>query len=119
MPNPQDWESIAKALWGLLDDVDTLSDSMKPEVTPYMKAVDRIVRKRHDLLVSDGYVLARPEEYVEAGLCRGCQRPLDPTNVRMADGCPCNSRRGVNHGRVPVTTCTCPRCDAAQTGSVR
>jgi len=52
--------------------------------------------------------------------CRGCGRLLLPENRdSIADGCPCNSVRGVNHGLVPVRTCTCPTCDPAQTGSVR
>ena len=32
---------------------------------------------------------------------------------------PCNSGRGVNHGLVPLKTCTCVECDPAQTGSTR
>jgi hypothetical protein len=31
-------------------------------------------------------------------ICRGCNRPLDPANCWMEDGCPCNSPRGVNDG---------------------
>ncbi len=37
--------------------------------------------------------------------CRGCGKPLDPTNFRIADGCPCNAARGANHGLVPPHTC--------------
>lgn len=51
--------------------------------------------------------------------CRGCGQPLLPENVRIADGCPCNSERGVNHGLVAVSTCTCGDCDPEQTGSTR
>lgn len=51
--------------------------------------------------------------------CRGCGKSLVPENQCIADGCPCNSPRGINHGLVPVLTCTCPICDPAQTGSVR
>ena len=40
-------------------------------------------------------------------LCRGCGKPLLAKNYRIADGCPCNSPRGVNHGVVPTLTCTC------------
>jgi hypothetical protein len=39
--------------------------------------------------------------------------------MRVADGCPCNSGRGVNHGLVPADVCTCLVCDPAQTGSSR
>lgn len=53
------------------------------------------------------------------GLCRGCEKPLLETNLRMADGCSCNSPRGVNHGLVPTNVCTCDVCDPAKTGSTR
>ena len=51
--------------------------------------------------------------------CRACGKPLDPGDTRIADGCPCNSPRGVNHGIVAKETCTCVECDPAQTGSSR
>ena len=52
--------------------------------------------------------------------CRGCGKPIDlDANVGIADGCPCNTPRGINHGLVPAHICTCPECDPAQTGSVR
>lgn len=51
--------------------------------------------------------------------CKGCGGEILPENRRIADGCPCNSARGVNHGRVPKNTCTCVLCDPAQTGSTR
>lgn len=55
----------------------------------------------------------------EAEPCRGCGEALNPANSSMADGCPCNSARGVNHGIVSVPTCTCIECDPDQTGSSR
>lgn len=51
--------------------------------------------------------------------CRGCGRTLLPENRRIADGCPCNGPRGLNHGLVAKNTCTCVECDPAQTGSTR
>jgi len=51
--------------------------------------------------------------------CRNCGHPLVLSNYRIADGCPCNSKRGVNHGLVPTLTCTCVKCDPEQTGSTR
>jgi hypothetical protein len=51
--------------------------------------------------------------------CRGCGVPLRYENLRCADGCPCNSPRGVNHGLVPRNVCTCVACDPEETGSVR
>lgn len=52
--------------------------------------------------------------------CRGCGKPLllNEDN-RVADGCECNSPRGINHGLVPTHVCTCPQCDPEQTGSAR
>lgn len=57
----------------------------------------------------------------ECVTCRGCGQPLafDFAAQRIADGCPCNSRRGINHGLVPTHVCTCDECDPAQTGAVR
>ena len=51
--------------------------------------------------------------------CRGCGELLDWRNLRVADMCPCNSGRGINHGLVPPKTCTCVECDPQQTGSTR
>jgi hypothetical protein len=51
--------------------------------------------------------------------CRACGALLLTKNAPIADGCPCNSPRGVNHGLVPVDVCTCVECDPAQTGSSR
>lgn len=51
--------------------------------------------------------------------CRGCGELLKIENYRVADGCPCNASRGINHGLVPIGTCTCAECDPEQTGSTR
>lgn len=51
--------------------------------------------------------------------CRACGAPLLPQNATMADGCPCNSVRGINHGLVAKETCTCVECDLEETGSTR
>lgn len=50
--------------------------------------------------------------------CRACGKGLILDHT-VADGCPCNSPRGVNHGLVPASVCTCDVCDPAQTGSTR
>ena len=61
-----------------------------------------------------------PEEnYFKPDACRGCGGALLPENKTMADGCPCNSPRGINHGMVAKNTCTCVSCDPEQTGSSR
>lgn len=59
--------------------------------------------------------------HAEQFACRACGKPIEPHNVagRVADGCPCNSARGVNHGLVPTWSCTCKECDPAETGSAR
>ena len=60
-----------------------------------------------------------PDEdvYGNPFLCRACGSMLLPEQRRIADGCPCNSGRGVNHGLVAKNTCTCDACDPKQTGS--
>lgn len=52
-------------------------------------------------------------------ICRGCLKALLLENIRVADGCPCNSPRGINHGLVAKNICTCKICDPNQTGSAR
>ena len=51
------------------------------------------------------------------GNCKACGLPLG--DYCVADGCSCNSPRGVNHGSVPTYVCTCSVCDPQQTGGVR
>lgn len=70
-------------------------------------------------LLQNTVELCDNSELLEQELCRGCQNMLLLENLRIADGCPCNSPRGVNHGLVPKNTCTCQVCDPAQTGSTR
>lgn len=54
-------------------------------------------------------------------ICRNCLYPLTKERYMLwlADGCSCNSRRGINHGLVPENICTCKICDPNETGSVR
>lgn len=42
--------------------------------------------------------------------CRGCGEELDSANHVIADGCPCNSKGGLNHGLVPEYVCCCDKC---------
>lgn len=55
------YKDIAEKLWDLLDEVDTLSDIIKPNGENGYKCfynnAMRICSKRHDLLSSDGYGL--------------------------------------------------------------
>lgn len=97
------------------------SDNAKADIAIYRQ---RSERAEDEMLSASRRALhARIAELEEAlrkaPLCRGCGRPLDPSATNIADGCPCNSPRGINHGLVPVNVCTCGRCDPAQTGSVR
>jgi hypothetical protein len=55
------WKEKAEQLWQLLDDIDTLGDALRPEQTPYFDAVERLHRRRHEILKSDGYVLSATE----------------------------------------------------------
>jgi len=68
-----EWEDTAKALWKLLDDIDTLGDSMKPDRSPYFRKVNGIAAKRHELLKSDGYELAMSWDLL--GGCLECKFP--------------------------------------------
>lgn len=51
--------------------------------------------------------------------CNECKQPLLPRNFTIADGCPCNSFRGINHGIVEKDICTCDKCDPKKTGASR
>ena len=50
-------------LYNMLDDIDTLSDAIKPntleEYKHYLKAVTELSQKRHLLYSSDGYAVVR------------------------------------------------------------
>lgn len=61
---------------------------------------------------------AARREASEMAQCRSCGKTLVPLSG-IADGCPCNSPRGVNHGLVSEFVCTCIECDPAQIGSAR
>ena len=52
-------------------------------------------------------------------VCRGCGKKLEDSNRTLADGCPCNTPRGVNHGLVDPLVCTCGVCDPKETGASR
>lgn len=54
------WEQRAARLWQLLDDIDTLGDSLRPPRNTYFRRVNAIARKRVDVLHSDGYTLRLP-----------------------------------------------------------
>jgi hypothetical protein len=64
-------------------------------------------------------VMGAPPPARAAAVCRACGKSLLPENYWIADGCLCNSERGINHGLVPTAVCACKVCDQAQTGASR
>ena len=52
-------EKEIEILWGILDDIDTLGDMLKPEQNTFFKAVMNHVAKRFEIRGSDGYKLYR------------------------------------------------------------
>lgn len=50
----QELEECARGLYQIIDDVDTLGDSMKPEHSPYFLAVQAAIRRREKFGASDG-----------------------------------------------------------------
>ena len=54
------WQKRAEQLWQLLDDIDTLGDSMRPFRNAYFRKVSEIARRRAEVLISDGYTLSWP-----------------------------------------------------------
>ena len=55
-----------KALWGLLDDIDTASDMFKPKHTSFYRYVMKKVEERHKYIISDGYNLFPCEDEDES-----------------------------------------------------
>ncbi len=63
------YKEKAEALWGIIDDIDTLSDIIKPATEKGYKAFyDAVMKKqteRHKYLTSyDGYTLVTPELHI-------------------------------------------------------
>jgi hypothetical protein len=63
---PRDYRATAAALWTLLDEIDTLGDSLKPsDLEGYRKCYVKtgvLCAGRHALLKSDGHTLRLPDE---------------------------------------------------------
>jgi hypothetical protein len=53
-----DWQAIAHALYGLLDDIDTAGDIAKDNDKLYRSLVRQAHQKRHLFAETDGYTLA-------------------------------------------------------------
>ena len=58
----------AERLYGLLDDISTLGDQMKPEQNAYFKAVNKLCEKRSGAITSDGYKLIWLPESSQSGV---------------------------------------------------
>ncbi len=62
---PVEERERAEKLWQLLDDIDTMSDAIKPDdLAGYRRFYDYALlhcAKRHQYLKSDGYTLTDPE----------------------------------------------------------
>ena len=55
-------DKAARKLWTLLDDIDTADDMAKGNHDLYRNLVREAVRKRHEMMVSDGYVLTYTDD---------------------------------------------------------
>lgn len=51
----EEWKDKAEKLWCLLDDIDTAIDMFKPDLTPYVRYVDKKHKLRFEHMESDGY----------------------------------------------------------------
>jgi len=56
------WEYIAKALYTILDDIDTASDMCKDNYKAYQDVVMKLQAKKNQYLTSDGYTLKPVDE---------------------------------------------------------
>lgn len=71
MENNTDFREFAEELWGLLDDLDTFSDIIKPTIdnpeslVKYYKTALAIAGKRFNYFDSDGYKLYTHQEFKE------------------------------------------------------
>jgi len=60
---PQTWQDRAEFLWQLLDDIDTADDACREHDSTFRERAREIVKRRHEILVSDGYFLSLPEDH--------------------------------------------------------
>lgn len=59
---PTTWEERAKALWQLLDDIDTADDACREHDHTFRERARELVKHRHTILSSDGYTLSLPTD---------------------------------------------------------
>jgi hypothetical protein len=115
----------------MTDDLKQRADAAWVKFAPYLYTEDALTVLRAAVEDSIQAALAPVVERVQEAClfvdrvmvehkhCRACGFYLAPNNRPLADGCPCNSARGVNHGLVERLVCTCKECDPEQTGSSR
>lgn len=108
-------ERVAEAADAYAHEVNPMSQPHPKTWRPLLRALDALTAG------AAGFDRFAPSGEAETEQrCIGCSALLLTANFDgIADGCPCNSSRGINHGLVPKHTCTCEECDPAQTGSVR
>jgi hypothetical protein len=63
------WEERAKALWQLLDDIDTADDACRGHDPAFRERTRELVKRRHAILSSDGYALSVPSAALTPELC--------------------------------------------------
>lgn len=117
------------ALYVVTSILSSMGSDLDPDVRGTRAAAGEISRQFLGISRATGELCWHPKTTFDEGLkktiewyapaCRGCGKALLPKNERVADGCPCNTPRGINHGLVPKNVCTCDVCDPEQTGSVR
>ena len=117
-------ETTIKELESNLDVERKLAKNRLELATTYGKKIEEVEKERDQFkaLAEEGErtIQAQAKLIQESfTFCQGCGKPLAMKNWMVADGCPCNSSRGVNHGLVPTLTCTCKECDPEQTGGTR
>ena len=55
------YKKAAIELWNILDNIDTLSDACRGNSEQYANLVNKHVRKRHNIMGTDGYSLFSPD----------------------------------------------------------
>jgi hypothetical protein len=82
--------AAAERLWQILDNIDTLSDKIKPTdlygFAAFYSCVMNRIRERFDILISDGYTLRLPEECalkIKEGTWHIAQQPHTATSTQQ------------------------------------
>lgn len=107
----EQWTKRAHDLWQLLDDIDTLGDSMKPPINAYFKKVNEIVRRRASILHSDGQRLFVPP-VARRGL-EPIAEESKPSPIPLILYCPMCQERHIDegvHATRPHRTHSCQSC---------